>query len=466
MLCTLIVSTPAQIVKADVGPPPNPTVGGVMPYQPQKTNVQMMSETVLIDVPQSPSNVQEAKQIKVTASFTMRNQGQAEEQMQVIFPLTYLNTEWFIDMADYSIDMSSFAAKVNGQSVPFTTITTPPEMTISDSPVEHEHGFNPEVQWAAFEVTFPVQQDVILQVEYEMLNPNEYSGFTGIAYILETGAGWYGHILCAEIALNLPYPITEEAVRANPGYVISGNEMHWTFKDFEPTREDNLRIWAINADTWQSILKLRATVEKHPEDAEAWSELGDQYMGLGIIMGGASSRSDPRFIELTIEARQKVVELQPDSGEAHYKLAEILWLSNPYIQHQLMHWQNIEEPVPSLEDPIIQQAMQELQLARSLGIQDDLPYLDYVFPEVALTLEASSTVTIVPPIVTLAPIETSNVLPTIPSTLSPMVSATPTPSSTKTSSYANNILFGVVLGVLIAGGAFIYQMRSKLGSTK
>jgi hypothetical protein len=142
-----------QIAQADAAPPPDPTVGGVGPYQPQKTNVQMMSETVLIDVRSSPSNLEEPKQIKVNASFTMRNQGQTEEPMQVIFPLTRLNTGG-TEEALYQIDVSSFAIAVNGQSVPFATITTPPEVTASDM----EHGFGPEVQWAAFEVNFPVRK--------------------------------------------------------------------------------------------------------------------------------------------------------------------------------------------------------------------------------------------------------------------------------------------------------------------
>ena len=88
MLCALIGSQPTPSAQADGAPPPDPTVGGVGPYQPQKTNVQMMSETVLIEVPPSPSNTEVPKQIRVNASFTMQNQGQTEEQMDVIFPLS------------------------------------------------------------------------------------------------------------------------------------------------------------------------------------------------------------------------------------------------------------------------------------------------------------------------------------------------------------------------------------------
>lgn len=157
ILWTLVALLSTQIANADAAPPPDPTVGGVGPYRPQKTNVQMMSEKVIIDVPPSPSNLEQPKHIKVNASFTMRNQGQVDEQMQVIFPLTRLNTGG-TEEALYCIDTSTFHVKVHGRELSFTTITTPPEITITDM----EHGFSPEVQWAAFDVTFPVKQDVLL----------------------------------------------------------------------------------------------------------------------------------------------------------------------------------------------------------------------------------------------------------------------------------------------------------------
>lgn len=440
-----------QSAQADAAPPPDPTVGGVEPYQPQKTNVQMMAETVLIDVSSSPKNSEDPKQIRVSASFTMRNQGQTEEQMQVIFPLTRLG---YGEQSLYEIDISSFAAKVDGRPVTTTEITTPPE------------GYA-EVRWAAFEVTFPVQRDVLLQVKYEMLNPyGKYSeGFTGIAYILETGAGWYGNILSADISLRLPYPITEEAVSANPGYVISGNEMRWTLRDFEPEREDNLEIRAIHADVWQTILNLRAQVEKHPEDADAWAELGEQYMPRAIFMReNIIMGSDPYFLKLALEARQKVVALRRDWGEAHYKLAEILWLGHPGIQNALRQGGESTAPEPSLDDPAIQQALHELQLAWSLGTEGNLLYLSDVFPELVLTVDSITTMTIAPATETPAPTFTpaNPVPPTASPTVIPTISPTPTPASTEMDPvipYGVWIVVPLGLGILIA----IFAFRAKEG---
>lgn len=470
ILCILAFTS---IAKADGAPPPDPTVGGVGPYQPQKTNVQMMSETVIIDVPPSPSNVEEPKQIKVNASFTMQNQGSADEQMQVIFPLTRLNTGGS-EEALYQVDLSSFIAKVDGKSLPISEITTPPEVVATDM----DHGFSPDVHWATFPVTFPVKQDVVFEVEYEMLNPaGEYGeGFTGIAYILETGAGWYGNILSADIILRLPYPITEEAIRyANPGYVISGNEMRWTLKNIEPTRQDNLEVSVIHVDHWKSILDLRSRIKQNPSDVDAWESLGDRYKVLGINMReGIISEIDPHFTELALEARQEVVELQPKSRDAHYKLAEILWLSNPSIKNKLRIGGESAAPEPSLDDPAIQQILHELQMAWSLGATDSLPYLNIIFPQLVITANSITTVTLTSPadivtatssIITLAPLATNTVLPTKPPTLSPTVSPTHTPVPIEQSSPANNnILLIVIVGLIIIGGAFVYQWRSKVES--
>lgn len=451
-LCALLGVQPAQLAQADGAPPPDPTVGGVGPYQPQKTNVQMMSETVLIEVPPSPSNVEDPKQIRVKASFTMRNQGQIEEQMDVIFPLTRLDSAGTTAPSLYEIDISSFVARVDGKSVPITQISTPPEVTA----VDLEQGFPPDVQWAAFPVTFPVSKEVLLEVEYEMLN--EYAefgeGFTGITYILETGAGWYGNILEADIILRLPYAATEEVIKyANPGYVFSGNEMRWSLRNIEPTRKDNLEVRVIHADRWQSILDLRLRVKQNPNDADTWVELGDRYASLGIFKrDGSIFEVSPHFTELAIQARQQAVKLLPNSGDAHYKLAEILWLSHPSIKNRFSMGGGNKAPDPNLEDPAIQEILHELQLAHSLGSTDELPYFRRVFPQLAVSSNGIVTVT---PTMTLAVFTTS--------TASPTISPTPVTIPTETGSSINNngILTFAMIAFLIVGGMYAYRRNAK-----
>lgn len=316
-ICALLGLVSLQSVKADAAPPPDPTVGGIGPYQPQKTNVQMMSETVFIDVPHSPPD--QSKPIRVNAVFIMRNQSQTEEQMQVIFPLSRLGYDNNPEQSVYLVSPSSFVAKVNDQPVPISQITTPAEIIEDYS--EPAHGYSMEVLWAAFPVTFPVKQDVWLQVEYEMVNQYAEIGadFTGIEYILETGAGWYGNILSADIKVRLPYLVKEEALRyVKPGYTISGRELQWTLKDLEPTREDNLWLRVVQEDAWQTILNFQSEVKLNPYDAETWDHLANwyEYLSISYSLGpdGFPYQLNHRTSDLAVEARRRVVELRPSRG--------------------------------------------------------------------------------------------------------------------------------------------------------
>jgi len=67
------------------------------------------------------------------------------------------------------------------------------------------------------------------------------------------------------------------------------------------------------------------------------------------------------------------------------------------------------------------------------------------------------------PIITLAPVATNTmILPTVSPTLTPTVSPTHTPIPTEPSSPNNNNVFLIaVIGLIIIGGALIYQWKSK-----
>lgn len=482
ILYVLFGLIPVEIAQADAAPPPDPTVGGIGPYRPQKTNVQMMSETVFIDVPLSPSNPEEPRQIRVNASFTMRNQSQTQEQMQVIFPLSRLGYDNNQEQSIYLVDLSSFVAKVNGKPVPITQLTTPPEVPADIDNMEH--GYTQEVLWAAFDVTFPANQNVLLQVEYEMLNDLGVFGaeFTGIEYILETGAGWYGNILSANIIVRLPYLVEEEALRyAKPGYVISGRELHWTLKDFEPARKDNLYIGVVQADSWQEVLDLRSAVKRNPNDVDSWVKLASWYTRLSISYAtgpnGFPYHLNHRISDQAVEARRKVVDLRPEWGEAHFWLAEILWYTNPKVE---AIWSLSSNTMDSIQpdDPSIQEVLHELDLAWSYGLSEDIRWevekfvkmINLTAPGLELTLPVTVTATIAPPTETLAPTATNTVSPTTSPTASPTYTlqptVSPTPIPTKTSSTTLYTLLSLAIGLALMVGAFIYQRKSKTSRMK
>lgn len=364
---------PAQ---ADSAPPPDPSVGNLGPYKPQKTNVQMVAETVLIVVPEQPDdpnmNIANMPKVHVTATFTMRNQGQVEEKMQVIFPLSDLTYSLPPGMVGwgpptYIVNDQSFIARVNENVVPTTRISTPTEKGyIYEYDVEKNEvkgGYPDWVRWAAFDVVFPLKKDVILQVEYDM-EATWGDEFTDVVYILETGAGWYGKIQSADLIVRLPYEATKETVRyANPNYTFSGNEIHWRMKNFEPTRKDNLSISIYSTTTWKDLLALRAKVAENPKSAENWGKLGDFYQRLGIRTNIMDTMQffvqNSHFADLAEDAYKQALALQPEWGYAHFRMAQILWArSYPQADNKLEH-------------PIIQQMLKEIKLAWQYGLDNE-----------------------------------------------------------------------------------------------
>jgi hypothetical protein len=457
-------------VQADAGPGPDPTISGIGPYQPQKTNVQMLSETVIIELPSSnPTPNWGEVQFSVKASFTMQNQSEVEETMQVIFPLTRLDVPW--DTGRYHIISSSFVAKVNGQAVPITEITTPSEMTYSPQngdPVSPSEGkFYQEVRWAAFEATFPIHQEVLLEVEYNMRGGG---GFSGIIYILETGAGWHGNIMSADIILKLPYAATDEVIKdASAGYVFSGNEVRWKMVNFEPTRKDNIAIRVVNSVNWFSIIELRSKLAQNPKDADSWYELGNQYTKVAIWFLTAECQYSPsysltstHFADLAAHAYKKALELRPDWGDAHLRLANILWFGNENV-HKWFSNYNHEDKTQLIrpEDIYVQQVLHETDLAIAYGTTDDYyvcrlySYMNNAIPQLELTPPPTKTLEPVLPTETLVPTSTAIMLPTSTITLPTQI-----PVSRKDS--FSSVCNGIVFGVMLLLGVLIYISASKI----
>src|SRR5690606_26879186 len=90
-----------------------------------------------------------------------------------------------------------------------------------------------EIPWAVFDVTFPPNQDVMIEVTYDVEGFGYYP-YEVFKYVLETGAGWNGTIGSADVILRLPYEASDKNVwvegvegygPATQGGVFSGNEV-------------------------------------------------------------------------------------------------------------------------------------------------------------------------------------------------------------------------------------------------
>ena len=283
LLLVLMLIFPAQSAHADMAPPPAPLLTGLEPFQYQNTQVQMVYERVEMEPQTYQASDQDHKQSRVTVkiSFVMRNQGHATESMQSIFPLEsltecsgYMSTNNY-SYTYYSVNPDSFEIAVDGEPVTTQKVTTP--HPYKDNP-QFSKDVCAEMHWIGFNVTFPVNTDVVVTVSYNM-DARGTDAMQNIDYVLETGAGWHGPIERAYVVVKFPYVVSQQNVLADttPGYQMLYNEIFWSFQNFEPTPKDNLRVSIVSPGTWQTIQADQRLLDENPALPETWFELAQIY---------------------------------------------------------------------------------------------------------------------------------------------------------------------------------------------
>lgn len=332
----ILLSIPSHAVRADVAPPEAVPGSNLVPGG-ESTQVRMVAETVTLTVSQDPAD-EEGAVAETRAVFTMRNLGTAEENMAVRFPLSFFNggSDGFFNFPE----IPSIAVKVNGKSVPTRNEMQPFLSTEMGRSSERE-----EIPWAVFDVTFPPDQDVMIEVVYNV-DGFGYYPYEVFKYVLETGAGWNGTIGSAEIILHLPYEantynVWTEGVQgygdATPGGVFSGNEVRWKYNELEPTFENNLQFVIVTPSAWNKVLTEDANITKNRDDGEAWGRLGKAYKDL-ILMRHGDIRTDPAgqgMFELSRSAYETCLGILPQDPLWLYGSAELLW-SQYYFNHYLI----------------------------------------------------------------------------------------------------------------------------------
>lgn len=271
MLALLAVALPLlviQTVRADSAPPPEAAASDVVPGQ--GTQVQMISETVILDVHTEP--IDQGYQIytptvaQVTADFLMRNLGSVTETLDVRFPMAW-PTRWGDPPNHYGSNqiIQNVRVLVDNRQV-----------------VTRQADFDGQ-PWVVWPVTFPPGRDVRLTVKYRTVGYEWYNAFTGsfsfvklpdnnssadFYYILETGAGWRGPIGQGDIIFRFPYPASPEMIETSsyfrtiytstrPSFVAEGHDLRWHFTNLEPTSRDNVHLSVITPPVWRTILNAR-----------------------------------------------------------------------------------------------------------------------------------------------------------------------------------------------------------------
>ncbi len=329
LLILFVFAFPSPVF-ADVAPPYNPPGTNLEPGS-EITQVRMVAETVLIDV-QDDSTPSSLGSARVTADFTMRNLGSDSESMAVRFPISTDNGR-----GEYP-EITDMLIKVDGKQITYRRVNYPD--------IRYQQK---DVPWAEFDVTFPVSQDVAIQVAYT-LDGSGYAPTTAYYYILETGAGWKDTIGSADVILRLPYAASTQNVimglqigwaETTPGGVFDGNEVRWHFDNLEPGPDgpvQNMEFALVAPAVWRTVLQERDNVAQNPNDSEAWGRLAMAYKRIFLI--GEAYRTDAsgeQLYKLSIEAYEKCLALNPKDAQWHAGFADLLanrsywdsWSSGP-----------------------------------------------------------------------------------------------------------------------------------------
>ncbi|KAF5417623.1 MAG: hypothetical protein C5S49_03065 [Candidatus Methanogaster sp.] len=214
----------------------NTTVGDIAPPNAQGetmqpinvTNVQMVNETVHIDLHKENATVK--------CDFTLMNHG-ANESLLVGFPVG-LGWESY-DKGVYTYPLEDFKAYVNSQ------------------PVETRMMYvNGGSQWMVWNMSFNEMEIQDVRVSYWV--PLSSYGNYGreisywFTYVLKTGAAWSGVIEKANVTIDLhdikPAWITEIAP---DGYISEKNSIAWNFVSLEPTENIYIKFRTLRPDCEQ-----------------------------------------------------------------------------------------------------------------------------------------------------------------------------------------------------------------------
>lgn len=337
-----VLASFASPARADVAPPAQPPGANPEPGD-ETTQVRMVDEVVTLDV-----LADEPAHAHVTANFTMRNLGSQAESMAVRFPLGAADGFYGI------LEIQNFGVRVNEEPLSYQRVIQETEV----------YGQKTQMPWATFPVTFLPGENVLIKISYDVLGTAwEYDNYVEFSYILETGAGWKDTIGSATIIVRLPYEASELNVvdlNKNPAMSgISGRDVAWTFKDLEPTLEDNFSVFVVKPVIWKQVKAESENVAKNPRDGEAWGRLGKAYKQ-SFTYPKPFCREDgttETLYALSKEAYEKAVSLKPEDALWHAGFADLLANSG--------QWDCPDIPADRIR------ALQEIQLALDLAPKDE-----------------------------------------------------------------------------------------------
>ena len=246
-----------------------------------KTSVRMESEKVIIDL-YNDSSV-------VNCSFIMKNLGEYEN-LKIGFPEMNF---YYYRVIKESEKLNRFKVKENGKALKFH---------LSDS-LKNNAEFRRKIdsyqiieEWYLWDGEFQKGETKTIEVQYSLPFGALYkSNKRYFTYLLSTGANWEGTIGKAEIIVNLKDIEADSIISFVPANCsFSNNQLSWTFLDFEPTTEHDIKVF-YNSN------KNLYTGKKHTppvfiidgnikEDFDVESITGDDIASINILKNSEQTR--------------------------------------------------------------------------------------------------------------------------------------------------------------------------------
>jgi hypothetical protein len=416
VLLASLIAFPAQ---ADVGLPPAHPGWSISPGD-FVTNVQMVSEEVLIDVQTEPD------QAEVEAVFHMLNQSSVEETFDVWFPL---GEEIYAGKEDRLFKADDFRAWVGENEV---------DVTIDGLD-------EAKLVWAHWPVSFPAGESVVLRVTYKLAPALGHS--TGwhqrYEYMLETGAGWKDAIESARIIVHAPYSLTEpnhlfqvgDPFYVKPlGYAPQGDNLIWTFYGLEPTAEHNIDFYVFYPSIWASILEAHEDIKATGGSGESHWELAH---GLALWLSAFSSRpyafTPSRPMSPDLEYVSTLI------FDSYVRSFEAGVLDTSHLESVIFNLRNLGQYADPPElDGFFQTALaqrpDDIALQETYEMAINLGYADGMVPPTPLPA-------------------------TQPAPTATRPQATPSPPSGRATNPPTYLIAGTVC-ILLAGLAFLYYIRN------
>lgn len=215
---------------ADIQPNPIKAKGIVSRVN---TSIRMDSELVVVDLYKDSAIVE--------CHFYMKNDSN-DQKLTIGFP--EMNFHYFRSNDGAEID--NFSVYENGEKIELISLHKP-ETSSTNEQVPFSGIINQKIEdqpWFIWNSSFDKDELKTIVVRYSLPYGAMKNGSRYFTYLLNTGSGWKGNIGKADIVVNLKDIQPDLILKTLPeNYKITGNQISWSFSDFEPTTKDDIKIY-------------------------------------------------------------------------------------------------------------------------------------------------------------------------------------------------------------------------------